>query len=382
MLMTLPAALGGAALGGAALGYRALRIRRDSRSVRAPGPHRDLSVVIPLKGWDASLPQLIEHLVGENRQCQTEVLLIADADHPRLSDIPNSPHVRVIHPPTRPARFRDKNFRLHCGAKAASHDAVLFLDSDVQPTPRMLDTRCEHHPGMFSFCLPVYAHPKGFAEWLLAAFVSHNNLFVYRFGFTRWPMPTAIGPSMLFSGDRQQLLETLEEGASAFTDDHCLGHHLTERGVSVHCADVPVVVGHERVNLSEVNSQIVRWLTLVRTASGTLTPEFRAHLALSSAINALPLLVTTAGLCALAFGRPDLTVTLLASGLALAALDGLLLSSVQRGMLRGIPKTRTWLYPAFVPVALALQPYHVARALMSKEIRWRGAISPIQTTSA
>jgi hypothetical protein len=355
-----------------------------SRASRAPlaGTPQDVSIVIPLKGWDEGLPDLIRGLLASETAVDFEVLLVIDPDHPRAHELPVHERFRPIHPEPLPSGWRDKNWRLAQGQAQARHEAILFLDSDVSVEPGTLDRRLRDHAGIFSFAIPVYGSPGTQAERLLASFTSYSNFFLYRAGVACGVRETAIGPSMLFTAGRGRLAEALSHVRGALADDHALGHYFGTRGELVHCAREPVFVLKHGEGFGEVTSQILRWLMLPRTVAHLLTLRLVAVLLVGSLLNSAAGLVTYAGLAWSLLDPSPAGYGLLIFGVFLLFEEALALIVVERAYARGRFPKPAWRHLLWVPVTLLVQPYLLAAASLRRRIPWRGALIPANKDSA
>jgi hypothetical protein len=337
----------------------------------------DISIVIPVYGWDEGLPALVTGLAESNYTGDVEVILVVDEDNPRLAELPAHARVRLHHPPLLPPGWHDKIWRMRQGLERASMSAILFMDSDVQADPDMLVRRMRHHKGLFSFSIPVYATPGNKAERLLAAFTSYSNFFLYRAAFAVVDLATAIGPSMLFTADRDMIAEALETHKDAVADDHSLAHWFRQQGIRVHCALEPVYVLKHGESLSGVIEQITRWLMLPRTVTHLLMPHAILALLIGSFLNT----AATTAIClgaVLWLASAPAGITLLAFGVLYLLTDAFLLVHVEHAYTRTRTPGRPWRHLVFVPISALLQVALLLRAAISNKIPWRGARLPVR----
>ena len=335
------------------------------------GVPMDLTVVIPLYGWDLGLPDLVRQLLAQRYDAAVQVIVVVDKDHPRAGELPEDDRVRLLHPPPCPADWHDKVWRMHQGATAAAHDAVLFMDSDVTADPDTLAHRARHHLGDFSFCIPLYAAPNNNAERLLAAFTDYSNYTLYKASFAVRDLATAIGPSMLCTADRAFLLEGLSTHRAAMADDHCLGHWFRSQGRRVHLGAEPVHVAKHGASLREVAQQIIRWLMLPRTVIHALMPHAVVALALGSLLNALPPMLVYAGL-ALSLAGVASGPAILAAGFLFLLTEGLALVFVEQAYARRRYPAYPWRHVLFVPLAALSQIWLLGIAMVSSRVTMRG----------
>lgn len=337
-------------------------------------PSRELSVVIPLKGWDESLPRLLDVLLSDPFDAPLQILVVVDSDQPNLHLLPEDDRLIVLQSEPKPDEWLDKNWRLYQGARRAGHETILFMDSDTQPYPKLLTRRCSNHVGPFSFCIPVYTAPCSQSERFLASFTSYNNFFVYCVGFSFGSFGTAIGPSMMASVPRAQLLEALTQGRGQSADDHALGYWMARHGFPVHIAKVPVIVGKDGETWSGAWQQIIRWITVSRTVKHMLSLRLIISAGFAMMLNTLPSLMIYTGLIATVSGYRD-GLFIAGAGLMVSALDGLWLALVERSYVARCDLTPSgWWHVLYVPILHLLQPVMVAVGYTRREIHWRGSV--------
>jgi len=330
----------------------------------------DLTVVIPLYGWDLGLPALVRGLLTQRYDAAVQVIVVIDGDHPRRAELPEDPRVQLLHPPRCPKDWHDKVWRMRCGASAASHDAVMFMDSDVSVDPDWLARRVGHHRGDFSFAIPLYAAPNNNAERLLAAFTDYSNFTLYKATFSVLDLATAIGPSMLCTAERAFLLEGLETHRAALADDHCLGHWFRSQGRRVHVGAEPVYVAKHHAPWGEVLGQILRWLQLPRTVLHAMMPHAAVALAIGSMLNAAPPLLVYAG-ALLTLAGAAVGPVLLAGGVVFLVTEGVACVVVEAAYARRRYPRPPWRHLVFVPLVALFQIWLLTAALVRGNVRWR-----------
>lgn len=366
---------------------RALLARRGHDQA-GDGPLRDVSVIIPLKGWDQGLPNLVRHLLGPDYPAQVQVVLVMDPEHPHRGELPEDARFEILHPAPAPEGWRDKNWRLRQGIEHARHDMVLFMDSDVRGDPTMLRDRVRFHQGDFSFAIPIYASPGNRAERYLSACTSLSNFFLYRAAFGMRPIATAIGPSMLLSLPREVLIEAMEEGRGAMADDHALGVHLARRGHPPRCVAEPVVVTKHGASWREVWNQMLRWALLPSTVTDLMTPSLTALVVVGMFLNTMGLYLLVAGLgLAELYGmravlgpgfipwftdfEPHMAL-LLTAGCGALLIDGLALVWVEHAFARRRQPRRPWRHLIWAPLWVLSLPAMMVTMLYRRGFEWRG----------
>src|SRR5689334_7753876 len=97
-----------------------------------------LSIVIPLKNEDESLPELEAWIrrVCEANHLSYEIIMVDDGSTDRSWKVINALH--DINPCVRGIKFRrnyGKSAGLHTGFQAAQGDVVITMDADLQDSP-------------------------------------------------------------------------------------------------------------------------------------------------------------------------------------------------------------------------------------------------------
>lgn len=344
---------------------RALLVLKAAMSVHIKR-EQDLSIIIPLKGWDESLPKLVQGLLDQRYGRAIEILLVADEDNPRLPEIPVDPRVRLLHPNPKPCHWMDKNWRLREGVERAIFDDVLFLDSDVKVDADFLSLRYSLHKGDLSYCIPIYREADTMAEKFLAAFTSYNNFYLYRTSTALMSIGTAVGPSVLVTAGREALKKALESTCGEVADDHALGHWFKKNGYAVGCLNEPVYVSKTDAGWGEVLKQIKRWLILPRTIGHLLSPLTAFFFGANVLLNSASSLCFYAGLL---LGNLALTTI----SLSLMVMEAAFLTYLEHLYTRRLHSSYPWRHLVYVPIMLIVQPWLALQSLFTRKIQWRGA---------
>lgn len=340
----------------------------------------DLTVVIPLKGWEPSLPDLLRSLAHQRYDGSIIPIVVVDEQHPEIRQLESIAGVRVVRF-TLPAGWTgsDKNLRLLRGLRETHTEWVMFLDADAQISVDFLRYRMAVHAREpvpeLSFSLPLYAHADNAAAAFLAAFTNHSNVALYLAASALIRLETAIGPSMVIRRRDAFLptqLEHFQQLGSAY--DHSLGQAYGTSGRLVALSAEPIVVTIPRPEWRDVLRQIMRWVMSVKTAKRIIRWPTWCVLIVSSSVSLIPFTLTTIGLFSALLG--NVLVACTAAGFAIASmeLEAIGLMIVEQRLLSrrcfGFP----WRHLIFVPLALLSQPILFATALIKRRIEWRGAI--------
>lgn len=340
-------------------------------SWKGKGSQVDLSIIIPLKGWDETFPQLVAGLINQNYSNEIELIVVVDRGHPHLHEIPLSRQVQFLHPPPVPLGWRDKNWRLFQGTQRAHYPVILFLDSDVVVDRDYLNQRMVEHDGHLSYSIALYGHPRNCNERFLASFTSYHSFYLYKFAAALFQVGTAIGASILTTVGKKRLLEALEANGGEIADDHALGCWFRQQGFRVRCISEPVYVAKSNPTFASVWGQINRWLVLPRTICHLFTLKSCALLSLNGLLNFMPSLCFYAGLLMGSW-------ILIASSFLYIFTECLLLQLLEWKAAR----RRSLRFPLHhfvsLPLVFILQPLMLMASFFSRCVHWRGGEIRIQ----
>jgi 4,4'-diaponeurosporenoate glycosyltransferase len=107
------------------------RVRRcgcgeSNQSVRAG----QLSIIIPARNEEQSLPTLLRSLVAQSIRPR-EIIVVDDASTDRTAEVAREHGVRVMNSLPLPEGWRGKTWACHQGAQSATGELLLFLDADT-----------------------------------------------------------------------------------------------------------------------------------------------------------------------------------------------------------------------------------------------------------
>jgi 4,4'-diaponeurosporenoate glycosyltransferase len=103
-----------------------------------------LSVIIPARDEEGSLPRLLASLAAQDRPAD-EVIVVDDHSTDRTATLATSAGARVVAAPGLPAGWTGKTWACHQGAVAATGDVLVFLDADVHLAPAALSRLAGEH---------------------------------------------------------------------------------------------------------------------------------------------------------------------------------------------------------------------------------------------
>lgn len=123
-----------------ALGWTAgwLLLWRTRPLPRVPGRTTAVSVVVPARDEEASLPTLLGSIAGELLPGD-ELVVVDDHSTDATADLARAAGARVIAAPELPDGWAGKPHACHVGSQHASGDVFVFLDADVHLAPGTID---------------------------------------------------------------------------------------------------------------------------------------------------------------------------------------------------------------------------------------------------
>ncbi|MEB3360921.1 MAG: glycosyltransferase family 2 protein [Synechococcaceae cyanobacterium] len=126
----------------------ALALRLPPLPAGSPPQPRAVSLLIPARNEDATLPHLLKALSLQTLRPQ-EVIVIDDHSEDTTAAIAAAAAatlpVRVIQPPPLPAGWCGKTWALHHGVQASTGELLVFLDADTEPAPQCLERLLASH---------------------------------------------------------------------------------------------------------------------------------------------------------------------------------------------------------------------------------------------
>lgn len=343
------------------------------KAAKDQGAPLDLSIIIPLKGWDESFPDLIRTLLNQNYPNPLQIIIVVDDDNPHKQKIPVNDKVILLNPTPAPPEWFDKNWRLLEGTKKAVYSNILFLDSDVSIDSNFLMVRTkEHHAGL-SYCTPIYRTPHNAAEKFLAGFTNYYSFYFYKASTVIVNIGTAIGPSILVTAGQKIVMQALEANKGEIADDHALGHWFKINGYRVQCINEPIYVTKSNASWSEVLNQIKRWLILPRTIFHMLTLQSALFLVINTILNSVAPFLLYIGFAILIVGNPLTGFLILSAAVIYFMTEALIMVFIEHLYTQRTYSDIPWRHLLYVPLGLLSQPLLIAYSLISRKIEWRGA---------
>ena len=335
------------------------------------GPTTSVSVVVPARDEEASLPRLLASLRDLDPP-PAEVVVVDDGSRDATAALARAAGATVVAATAPPAGWTGKAWACHLGARTAHGDLLLFLDADVVLAPSALGgllAMHDRHGGLVSVA-PVHTAAGGHEQ--LSAFfnvvsVLASAAFVARPGRSSM----AFGPCLLTSRADYEHAGGHQGVRSTVIEDVALAASYHRAGLPVRCA-----VGGATVTMRSYPgglAQLCRGWTK-NIASG------------ASAAGRLPLLgavVWVSAQHAVGLGGVLATIDVLrpdppTDAWGVLGLWLLAWSAVAwhlRSLVRRVGSFSWWTWAVF-PVCLlffdALFAWSLARTALGRSARWRG----------
>ena len=171
---------------------------------RSGGPARRarVSVVVPARDEEASLPALLESLsrLDAGHADLVDLVVVDDASRDATAAVARAAGAAVLPAPDRPPGWTGKAWACHVGARATRGELLLFLDADTVLAPDALEGLLvlhDRHGGLVSV-QPFHEVVRPYEQ--LSAYFNVVSLMASG-AFARRPSrrPTAFGPCLLTS---------------------------------------------------------------------------------------------------------------------------------------------------------------------------------------
>ena len=176
----------------------------DPRSPRGTSAPARVSVVIPARDEEASLPRLLASLADQTL-APTEIIVVDDGSTDRTAALATAGGARVVPAPPLPDGWAGKPWACHLGARQASGDVLVFLDADVvlasDGLDRIVASWQRSAPDGLLSVQPFHTTHAAYEQ--LSAYPNLISMMasgVFAPGHRSWA-PVAFGPCMVTSAD-------------------------------------------------------------------------------------------------------------------------------------------------------------------------------------
>jgi len=199
---------------------------------RLPGGRR-LSVIIPARNEEASLPHLLESLRNQTLQ-PDEVIVVNDGSSDRTGEIARRFGARVIDNTGVPAGWTGKNWAVWTGYRASTGDLVAFIDADVRLAPEALSSVAEACLRTGGAVSVVPYHDAEHAHEKMAMITNVLGAFTFLSRFEKNnPHQGLYGPVIMVSRDHYEAVGGHAAIRGKVTDDLSLGALFKQSGIPV-----------------------------------------------------------------------------------------------------------------------------------------------------
>jgi 4,4'-diaponeurosporenoate glycosyltransferase len=145
----------------AALGAMTVAIERCERlDERQPIHQRSISVIIPARNEEMSLPRLLDDLAAQ-RNVRLEIIVVDDASTDGTADAASRDGVQLVRAGCRPPGWNPKVWAIVVGVGRSTGEVLVFLDADVRLSPTAVGSvaaRLDDGPGLVSVAPHHRAH--------------------------------------------------------------------------------------------------------------------------------------------------------------------------------------------------------------------------------
>jgi 4,4'-diaponeurosporenoate glycosyltransferase len=138
------------------------RLRRPTQP-GSPTPSPTVSVIIPARDEEHSLPRLLRSLASQPAKPR-QIIVVDDGSTDRTADLARQFGATVIPSQPLPEGWRGKTWACHQGAQVASSDLLLFVDADTWFEPDGLARVISNYPGGAFSAGPYHAVEKAYED--------------------------------------------------------------------------------------------------------------------------------------------------------------------------------------------------------------------------
>lgn len=349
------------ALGLAAGGWLARDLRVLPLGGAAPAGARPVSVVIPARDEEVSLPAVLG-AIGALSPAPHEVVLVDDGSRDRTAEVARAAGARVVVPGEPPPGWTGKAWACHVGSARTTGDLLLFLDADTLLAPDALGRLLQAHDRTEGLVSVQPFHTVRRPHEQLSAYF--NAVSVLASGsFRRRPTGRAMafGPCLLTSRADYERAGGHASVRGEVLDDARLARAYQRAGLPVWCA-----TGGREVRMRSYPGGL-------RELTGGWTKNVASGAADAPPGPAVATVAWVGVYHAVAVGA--LTAVVEHGPWELWALAWLLVAVQLGWLLRRLGSFRWWTWVLF-PLPLAFFDLVFARSLVStslhRSVRWRG----------
>ncbi|SEF92442.1 4,4'-diaponeurosporenoate glycosyltransferase [Bryocella elongata] len=219
-----------ASLAGVPAGWLLFRNARTLPGAIANGKSHNVSLIIPARNEEATLPTLLRSL-REGTVQPAEIIVVDDHSSDRTAEIARGFGAKVIAAAPLPPGWTGKTWACAQGARAAAGTTLLFLDADTMLAPdglaRILNTYWALQPPSALSVLPFHAMQRAYEQ--LSLFF---NLIMAAGagGFSGFVEPELFGQSLMIDRDLYQAVGGHESVRQHVLENLHMAAHIREAG--------------------------------------------------------------------------------------------------------------------------------------------------------
>lgn len=196
-----------------------------------------LSIVVPARNEEASIPNLLRSLKGQVA-VNDEIIIVDDHSEDKTATVAEKEGARVIKSKQMPSGWTGKTWACHQGAQEATGEVLIFLDADTTiedgGLDRILGSYCEID-GVLS--IQPYHRMRKLYEQLSAFF---NLILMAAMGsftiFGKKIKPIGLfGPVIILKKKLYSESGALEKVKGEILEDLAFGSEFKKRGIKLHC---------------------------------------------------------------------------------------------------------------------------------------------------
>ena len=347
---------------------------RDLRTLPSPTPgvpRRSVSVVVPARDEEATLPALLASVAALTDPIH-EVVVVDDDSRDATAALARAAGARVLPAGPPPTGWTGKAWACQTGAAAATGDLLLFLDADTTLAPHALAGLLQMHStngGLIS--VQPYHRVERAYEQLSAYFNVVALMASSAFSHGDQHRPMAFGPCLLTTRGDYEQAGGHEAVRGEILDDAALAVAYHRAGLPVRCA-----VGGRSISMRSYPGGLRQlasgWTKNIASGASAASPTASA--------------ATVAWVCAHHAVAAGVLLSLVAVAAGPRATDDigavlvwaavwLLLALQMRAVLRRAGSFRWWTWALFPAPLLAFDivfARSVIATALRRSVRWRG----------
>jgi ceramide glucosyltransferase len=238
----------------------------------APRPLLPMTLIKPVKGLDEGLAGNFEAIAAADPEGKVQVIIALESRDDEAYPVAAAfaarhPERDILVLETGSPRGRmGKAHNMIEALPRAAHPRVIFSDSDVQTTPRLL---AETSRAFEDGCDAVYAVPqqrrsRGLSGVLLEIALNHYFGLAAALGWRVIPFTFCAGAWMGYTAETLRRAGGLEPFSHAIADDFALSHAVARTGARGRLIGAPVLLREAGGTPAETLEHLLKWAIIIR----------------------------------------------------------------------------------------------------------------------